>query len=556
MSIFRSVKSLLILGAALSTYLPARVTVAQAPARIQASPSERRATPASDSHRWNQPSAAVMTIDEAVQIALLSNLSLQSQRLDVDNAKALIKEGWAELYPTMDISSSFTRLVRAPNPFAGSQAGGLFQTLGFIDWLAFNEQARTDGNASSNPISLSDFFLKQQAGLDAAGISLATGDNPFTVPNSYRSTLSVSQKLFDGRVIVGATGAAKWLEPFNSAGVRRQEQLLVNDVKKAFYDVLLARQQTAVLTESVARADQTRKEMAHQVSVGTAPKFQRLSAEVNLANLESQATAAESKYASALDGLKLLIGIPVEQDIELRGSLESDATERFSTVSLADAATTALEHRPDLEQARINIELQNIQLKVARSEFLPDLSAFLNLNYVGSVPDNRRLILSDPSDPFSFSSRQNGYFSSDYWDWDLNVGFRLSWNIFNGFASKSHVQQKKIALQRASLDHEFLADGIKVEIERAIRDVRVARRQMISQEKTVSSAELNFSFASSRLHEGVASAIEVREASSQLDQSRLNYLQATHDFLVARSAYQTALGTPDLSVVDPIFSSK
>ena len=57
-------------------------------------------------------------------------------------------------------------------------------------------------------------------------------------------------------------------------------------------------------------------------------------------------------------------------------------------------------------------------------------------------------------------------------------------------------------------------------------------------------AELNYSFASTRLVEGVATPLEERDASHQLDQSRINYFQAVYDFLVARSTYETAIGVP------------
>jgi outer membrane protein TolC len=57
-------------------------------------------------------------------------------------------------------------------------------------------------------------------------------------------------------------------------------------------------------------------------------------------------------------------------------------------------------------------------------------------------------------------------------------------------------------------------------------------------------AELNYNHMSERVQEGVASQLELREASDQLDQSRLNYLQAVHDYLVARTDLETALGQP------------
>lgn len=490
------------------------------------------------------PAELVITLDEAIQVALAQNIALEQARLDLENAGAQVREGWAELFPQVDVTSSYTRNFRTANPFTGSQAGGFFQSLGFIDWLSFNEQARTDGDNATSPISVQEFFERQQAGLESAGVVQDGGGNPFGVPNQFLAGLSVTQKLFDGRAFFGARGASRWLEPFTEAGLNRQQQLLIDDVRRLFYGALLAQASVDVSRESVDRSRRTLSEISKQVEEGTAPKFQRLTAAVELANLESTLTQRKTELAAQIDALKLSLGISVTLDITLRGSLQADAL-RFSPPDPdASPAVQALAQRPDLSQARINTELEHIQLKVARSEFLPTLDAFFNYNFLGSVPDNRVVTSSDPNNPFAFSSEELGFFSDAWWDRTVSGGLSLTWNVFNGMASRQRLEQRKIALRRAELDSQFLERTVRTEVTAALRDVASARTRMISQQDNVSLAETNFEFAEARLAEGVASPIEVREASNQLDEARLNFLQATHDYLVSLSAYQTALGQP------------
>jgi outer membrane protein TolC len=57
-------------------------------------------------------------------------------------------------------------------------------------------------------------------------------------------------------------------------------------------------------------------------------------------------------------------------------------------------------------------------------------------------------------------------------------------------------------------------------------------------------AETNYEYTAERVEEGVSSQVELRQASDQLDQTRLNYLNAVFDYLVARSDLETALGRP------------
>lgn len=501
--------------------------------------------PGAAAARQTDPVPATLTLDEAIQIALANNHALRSLRLDIDNADALVREGWGQLVPQVDINSTYTRNVKSVNPFSGSAAGGLFQSLGYLDWLAFNEQARTDPDPGTAPISLTEYFLRRQAGLDAAGVPASDpDDNPFRIPNVYRNGLTVTQKLFDGRAILGATGAQRWLKPLSERGVEREEQLLVDRVRRAFYGSLLAKERAAVVAQSVSRARATLEEVSRQVAEGVAPKFQRLSAEVELANLETQLVQAGNDAEAGLDDLKLLLGIPSEQRVALRGALEAENPDPAVRADAPTSVAVALARRPDLEQSMISIELEHIQLKVAQSAYLPEISAFANVGLVGNVPDNRLSVISDPTDPFRFSTREYGYFADPYWNWDVNVGFQLRWTLFDGLQTHRRIQQRRIALDKAKINRELLAQSITIEVDRALRDLVAARRRLASQERNVERAALNYEYAEARLKEGVASPLEVREASSQLDQSRLNHLQAIHDLLVARSAYETAVGTP------------
>ena len=487
-------------------------------------------------------SEIVLTLDEAVQIALIQNLALENARLDIENGRAQVGEGWAELFPQLDVNANYTRNIKQANPFAGSQAGGLFQSLGFLDWLAFNEQARTDGNAGTDPISAQEFFFRQSQGLQAAGVTFEDSDNPFAVPSVYIAGLTINQKLLDGRVIMGAYGASKWLHPFNESGLHRQEQIVVRDVKNAWYATLLAESQVAVTRSSVERSRSTLEEVSRQVSQGVAPKFQRLSAEVEVSNLETALVQAEIARDLAQDNLKLLLGMEVTHSISLRGNLEAAMRSDYLVDSADDSALEARSRRPDLKQAEIGIELEKIQLAVVKSEYIPTINAFANFNVLGNIPDSRQTFSSVDGDPFQFTSSQLGYFDDAYWDRSTSVGFSLTWNIFNGLATHRRVQQRKIAIQQAENDLEFLTRSIRVEIDQSLRSLRAAHRRMQTQEKNLANATLNFEYAETRLREGVATPLEVREASDQLDQTQLNFLQAVHDVLVAQSTYEAAIG--------------
>ena len=487
--------------------------------------------------------AVPMSMDEAVQIALQNNYALRESRLDVDNAQAQVREAWGQLLPQVDASASYTRNLKSANPFAGSDAGGLFGSLGSIGWLAFNEEARTDGDPSTNPISLMEFNERQASGYQEAGIAIGGSDNPFAVPNQFQGGISISQTLFSGSAFAGIKGASR-LKEVNRFAADRQAQEAVDQTRQAYYAALLAEEQAQVQVASVRRTRETVQEATKMVAQGVAPKFERLSAEVELANLQTQLAQAQNQANTALDNLKLTLGISPSQPIRLSDDLDTEGDFILTSVSFEDAVASALERRADLAQAQTAIELQEIQKSVTQSQYLPTVSAVANLSYTGSVPDNRTSTLSDPNDPFSFTQRENEFFSSNYWNPAVSVGVQLSWNIFNGGQTRARVQQQQIAVEKAQVQYEQLRASVQLEVERALRDLRTARQQILSQNENTRRAEVNYEHTDTRLREGVSSPIELREASQQLDQSRLSYAQAVHDYLVARSAFEAAIGQP------------
>lgn len=485
-----------------------------------------------------------LTLDEAIQIALANNYALRAARLDLEEASSQIRSVLSGALPDVTASSGYTRNLKEANPFAGSAAGDFFSGFNSVGWLSYNEGARTDADPATLPITLDEFFMRQEAGLRAADIVLGeASDNPFSVANQFQNSVSVEQAIMDASVIKGLE-VARLLRAARSRGLERQEQLIVDQVRRAFYGTLLAQQQAEVARHSVSRTARTLGEYSRRVSQGVAPKALRLSAEVQLANLETRLMQLQNQALDALDNLKFALGIPIVQDVVLRGELAVPDDTEWMPVSAQDALVRALDRRPDLEQARLTYELQRGVLRAAHLDRLPKIFAFANFSYSGRVPDVRTFTISDPNDPFRFSQGYNDFFSKAFWQSSVNVGVRVSWTIFSGFSQNATRQLRQIELERAGLQVTRLSQGVHMEVASAMRALATAREQIASQGRNVENAELNYTFASRRLDEGVATPLEERDASDQLDQSRINYLQAAHDYLVARSTYETAVGVP------------
>ena len=487
----------------------------------------------------------VLTLDEAVRTALKKNLDLRAAQLDVEEANARVQEAWGNLYPSLNLSGSYTRNVVTANPFAGSDATSLLGGGGQTEWLAFNERRRLNDRS---PITFREFQQRQQDSLAAAGISLGSGGNPFGVDNEFRGGLQLTQTLYSKQAFASVKGSQQFKDVSRYAR-DRQVQMVTNEVMTSFYQALLAQERVRVLGKRVKRAEETLQEVSTRVERGVIPKAQRLGANVEFSNARTQRIEARNTADLARDQLKRTIGLSPEQPIQLRGSLEEqreDGLQQVSlqTISMSKAVDQALKNRPDLERARLNVELREIQTESSRAAFYPRVEAVANFSYAGRVPDDRSRVVQDPTNPFSFSEEQRGFFSDDFWNPSFSVGLQVSWNLFSGFQRSARVEQAEIARRRAGTQRDRLRRAVTLEVRKAIRDLENARERIESQKANVRRASLNYDHVSQRVGEGAASQLELREASDQLDQSRLNYLQAVHDYLVARTDLETALGQP------------
>jgi len=495
----------------------------------------------------NTSEPLVLTINEAVRTALRNNLDLRGAQLDIENANAQVQEAWGNLYPSLNLTGSYTRNVVTANPFAGSDAANLIGGGGETEWLAFNERRRLGGE---QPITFPEFQQRQRDSLAAAGISLGGGGNPFGVDNEFRTGLQLTQTLYSKQAFTSVQGSQQ-LKDVSRYARDRQVQVTTNEVVTTFYQTLLARERTRVLQKRVERTQKTLQEVSARVERGTVPKARRLGADVELSNARTQLTNAQNAVDLARDRLKRTIGLSPTQPIRLEGSLEEqqdDGLQQVSleTISMSNAVDQALQNRPDLKRARLNVELREIQRKSSRSGFYPQIEAVANFNYSGRVPDDRSRVRTndpqDPTNPFYFREQQRGFFDDDFWNPSFSVGLQLNWNLFSGFQRSARVQQAEIERRQAELQRDRLRRAVKLEVRKAIRDLEDARKRIESQKANVRRAELNYEHVSKRVSEGVATQLELREASEQLDRSRLNYLQAVHDYLVARTDLETALG--------------
>ena len=505
------------------------------------------------------PGALALSVEDAIEIALEQGYAVRLAGLDVETAESQVSEAYGGLFPRVEGTSNYTRNVVQSNPFAGSSAASLFSGGAATGWLQFNELARTDGDPATAPITLAEYNRRVGVGQTEVGYNPANAANPFGTDNTVTNQLSVTQPLYSPTALAAVKGARSLVE-VNEAGLQQQRDETVHQVRQLYYAAALAQAQAGVLEGSLERTTSTFNDATLLVAQGVRPRLEQLNAEVDVANVETELVAARAQAATATDRLLIALALPVETPVALATPLAVPTADLFEVAALAagtdgdtvDLSWLDLDARPDIRQARLAIQLQEVQKSVTRAATLPGLSAFANLSYNGNIPDDRRSVFAaDPLDPFTFTDVEPGPFDGQYWQPAVSVGLRLNWTLFDGFQTRRRVQQDQIAIDRAEIQLAQAQNAASLEVASAARQLRSARERLDAQTRTVRTAQTAYVFATERLDVGVAPLLDVRLASDNLEQARLNLLQAAYDALVARSDYERATGTIEAEALRP-----
>lgn len=456
-----------------------------------------------------QGTGAVLSLDEAVRIALRNNRDVQAARLALQEANEQVSEAWSGVFPSLDFNASYTRNVSP--------------TVNFLPAAIFDPTAGPDD------------YIGVQFGAD----------------NQWTTAIALEQPLFSAAVFIGV-GAAGRFKSLQEEMVRGLTQSVVTRVRIGYYQLLLQQEQLRLIDNSVRRVRASLKETKAFNAAGLSSDYDVLRLEVELANLEPNLRRADNAVRQARRQLAVELDLPEGQEVTVRGALASMDLEDISANDEANRAVLSLgsfqgageeaveealrmagELRSDLRQLELTESLRKTEMRLEQVEYLPRITFFGN--YLISAQDN-----GSPN----FFARGDGQRA-----YSRNVGIRVSVPIFQGFRRDARVDQKRAALRQAETQSRLAADQARNQVQNLVEQAEEALLRARGQRLAVSQAERGFDIASAQYREGLGSQLELTDAEVALRQSEFNYAEAVFDYLVATAQLDEATGRVPL--VDP-----
>lgn len=418
-------------------------------------------------HRAYAGEVLQLTLDEALKIALSDNPTIKVADQDIELKKVSAKEAWQSLLPTVDLNGTITYTIKT----ATMNIGG--------------NQVKM-GNDASNTWN------------GALNISL-----PVYAPAVYR-TMKMTK---DDIALAAEKSRASRLD-------------LINQVTKAYYQLMLAQDSYAVLQKSYNYSEENYNVVKAKFEQGSVSEYDKISAEVQMRNIKPNVVAAANAVNLAKTQMKVLLGIG---DPELEIQIQDNLKNYEQAVHEHDPLEqVSLEQNTTLRQFTFNEKLLDHSLRIQKSAFIPTLA--LNYQYQYQALFN-----------------QNFQFWNYNWTPSSTLALTLSIPLFHADnftkMKTTRIQMQQLAENRLNTERQ-----LNMQVQTYLDNMQASNEQMAGNKESVAQAEKGLLIAQKRYDVGRGTILELNSSEVALTQAELTYNQAIYDYLTARADLDCLIG--------------
>ena len=361
-----------------------------------------------------------------------------------------------------------------------------------------------------------DQYVSRLKGIDGAGNLLYDRVNAGKgIGNKHSNGLTASLPIFTGGKLSGTIKQAKANYQYNEVGVQRTYNEMRSTVTNGYFNMLQADNMQKLSAESVTRLEDHLKNVQAQYDVGVVAKVDVLRSQVELANAKQTLIQAENSYQVAEANMNKIVGLPMDTNLKLDNLLVYNAYDK----NMDDCLAYAAEHRPELMQAKYNVDAAKGALMVARSGHMPQVAASASQAW------------SDTNWP----GDENG-------NW--GVGVNVTLNVFDTGVTLSKIHGAEADLKKAQETYRDTVDSVNLDVRSNYLGLREAEKRISTTKLAVEQADEDYRIAQLRYMSGVGTNTDVLDAQVALTQAKTNYTQALYDYNTSKTALETSIGVP------------
>ena len=411
----------------------------------------------------------VLTLEQALEIALSENptIKIADQQIEI---KRYAKQGtFASLYPQIDATASYQRVIKK-------------QTMS----MDFGGQTQTIKVGSDNSFN--------------GGIALG-------MP-------VINAQLWES-LKVSALDVELAVEQARSSRIDMVEQ-----VTKAYYGILLAKQSQELYQSVYDNAVENHEIVNKRFDVGSVSEYDLIRSNVSVQNALPNVIEAEYTVTLALWQLKALLGIDLQREIDVTGSLMDYVHVLDKSY---DISQLNLENNSTLKQLDMQEQMLEHAVKITKLANVPSLS--VNAAYLYTALGN-----------------DGKFFKKDAWNPYSYAGLQLNIPIFAGNKRRAATREANLDLSNLKLQRENVERQLRVGIVQYLNNMQSSVKKYHASAATVDQAQRGYDIAVKRYDVGRGTLVEIDNSQVALTQAELQRNQSIYNFLTAKVSLDKVLG--------------
>ena len=450
-----------------------------------------------------------LDMERALTIALSESPTIKIADLEVKKTDYSKREVIAGLLPQIDASASYQRAIKKQRMYMSGKgfdiAGMMGAYLGPLYAATGIPFPETEDSSTS---SADEGF---EVGLDNTYSMGFSATLPIIAPQLWKS------------VEISSINIQTKLEAARSSRLS-----LINEVQKAYYNVLLCQDSYKVLRDQYDNAKLNAETYASQYKQGTASEYDVLRSEVAMRNIEPSLLSTENAVKLSKLQLKVLMGIDAGIEVVINDSLSNYEQDMYNvTMSI----NRSLDNNTDLRQLDLQTKMLQKTATLQKFAYIPTLGAQFGYNWISMSDGN--MFKNFRFNPYS------------------TVAVALNIPIFSGGSRFYKVKQAQANVAQMGFQRENLVRALDMQVQAQIDNISKSVKQIDSNKLGVQQAEKAYKIMQKSFEIGSATFVTLNDAELALTRARLAYSQAIYDFLAGVSDVQKLLGSTDISKYEP-----
>lgn len=401
-----------------------------------------------------------VTLADCIKLAITHNPTIMAAISNSEIYKSRIGQAWSNYFPTLSAGVSYSR-------------NDMLNTMG--------------GNFSRMMVQKYDMY--------------------------YVPTISANMMLFDFGKTKSMADTAKRTYESSRYDAETSIELVIYNVKVAYYNMLFAKKQKEVYEETVKDFELQLKQARAYYDIGKKAKIDVTYAEYNLGKAKLNLIKAKNTLELASVELANAVGIPELANVILKDSMN---TKEYS-VNFTDLIKTAESTRPSLLSAKKQMDAAELNVRSAKRAFTPDVGAFGSYQYGGRKVNS---------------------------DYGYQVGLQLQYSNLNMMLLKKQVDEANATYKKSVADYEKARQDVYLDVKSAYINLMNSRDSIGVAKLALQQAKEQQYQAFRRYQVGLEDSIVVKDSENTYLNAQLDYYSTVLQYNVNAAELERVIGAP------------